>query len=134
VSEELKVIRAGELSSETTQTPGMFRKTAVDSATGARSLWVGRVRIEPGIESGVHHHGDSESVIFMVSGQARFRFGDGLQSTFEAGPGDYIFVPPNVVHQEINASATEPIDCIVVRDRTENIVVNVDDAGGQASA
>jgi uncharacterized RmlC-like cupin family protein len=100
--------------------------TAVDSSTGARSLWVGRVRIEPGVESGLHHHGDSESVIFMVSGRARFRFGDDLQETFEAGPGDYIYVPPSVVHQEINASSIEPIDCIVVRDRPENIVVNVD--------
>jgi len=128
VTGELRVIRADELSSETTQTPGMFRKTAVDSATGARSLWVGRVRIEPGTESGAHHHGDSESVICMLSGQARFRFGEGLQSSFEAGPGDYIFVPPNVVHQEINASSSEPIDCIVVRDRTENIVINVESA------
>ena len=122
----LRVIRASELSSETTQTSGMFRKTAVDSSNGARSLWVGRVRIDPGVESGFHHHGDSESVIFMVSGRARFRFGDGLTDSLEAGPGDYIFVPPNVVHQEINASSTEPIDCIVVRDRTENIVVNVE--------
>ncbi len=121
---DLRVIRAGDLSSETTQTPGMFRMTAVDSAT-ARSLWVGRVRMEAGTESGPHHHGDSESVIFMLSGHARFRFGDGLSSMLEAAPGDYIFVPPQLVHQEISLPG-EAVECIVVRDRPENIVVNVE--------
>jgi uncharacterized RmlC-like cupin family protein len=105
----------------------MSRKTAIDgSSVGAHNLWVGRVTIEPGATSGAHHHGECESAIFVVSGRARFRYGDRLQHTAEAGPGDYLYIAPNCVHQEMNVSDRESVDCIVVRDSQENLVVNVD--------
>jgi uncharacterized RmlC-like cupin family protein len=101
--------------------------TAIDgSSVGARSLWVGRVRIQPSTSSGAHHHGDCESAIFVISGSATFRYGDDLQHTVEAGPGDYLYIPPNVIHQELNLSTSEAIDCIVIRDSQENLVINVD--------
>lgn len=124
--DEIRVVRASDLSSQTAQTPGMSRKTAIDASAGARNLWVGRVTMEPGARSGAHHHGDCESAIFVISGRARFRYGDRLQHAAEAGPGDYLYIAPNCVHQEMNASDSEPIDCIVVRDSQENLVINVD--------
>jgi uncharacterized RmlC-like cupin family protein len=127
---EVRVIRAAELSAQTSQTPGMHRRTAVDAATaGARNLWVGYVTMDPGARSGAHHHGDSESVIYMIRGRARFPFGDRLQDVVEAGPGDFIYVPPHLIHQEINASDSESIEMVVTRDSQENLVVNVDIAG-----
>jgi uncharacterized RmlC-like cupin family protein len=131
---EIRVVRAGNLSSQTAQTSGMTRKTAIDGASvGARTLWVGRVTIEPSTSSGAHHHGDCESAIFVISGRATFRFGNALQHTVEAGPGDYLYIAPNVIHQELNLSNSEPIDCIVIRDSQENLVINVDLPGAGTS-
>ncbi len=127
---EVTVVRSGEFSEQTSQTPGMHRRTAIDADTvGSRNLWVGFVTMEPGARSAAHHHGDSESVIYMIRGRARFPFGDRLQEVVEAGPGDFIYVPPWVVHQEINASDSEGIEMIVARDSQENVVMNVEIPG-----
>ncbi len=124
---EARVIRESELSPQTSQTPGMRRFAAIaESTVGSRNLWVGRVTLDPGARSGAHHHGDCESVVCVTAGRIRFRHGANLEESFDAGPGDFIYVPPNLVHQEMNLSDDEPIDSIVVRDSQENVVVNVD--------
>jgi uncharacterized RmlC-like cupin family protein len=81
--------------------------------------------MEPGMSSGVHHHGDSESGIYVIRGHARFRFGSELQEAFEAQAGDFVYVPPRVIHQEANLRPDEPVEMVVVRDRQENVVVEV---------
>lgn len=73
-----------------------------------------------------HHHGQLESIIYVVRGRARMRWGECLEFTDEAGPGDFIFVPPYVPHQEINASADAPLECVLVRSDQEAVVVNLD--------
>jgi uncharacterized RmlC-like cupin family protein len=65
-------------------------------------------------------------VIYVISGRARMRWGDRLEFAADAGPGDFIFVPPYVPHQEINASNSEPLACVVVRSHQESVVVNLD--------
>jgi mannose-6-phosphate isomerase-like protein (cupin superfamily) len=80
---------------------------------------------QTGAETGPHHHGPLESVIYVLRGRARMRWGDRLEFTAEAGPGDFIYVPPHVPHQEINASADEPLSYIVVRSDHEPVVVNL---------
>jgi uncharacterized RmlC-like cupin family protein len=126
----VRVVRAANLSPETAQTTGMNRRAAIDAAScGSRSIWAGRVTMDAGVRSGAHHHGDCESVIFMIAGEAVFRFGDSLEHEVAAGPGDFVYIPPGLVHQEINRSATAPIDCLVIRDRGENVVVNVEVPG-----
>ena len=62
----------------------------------------------------------------MVRGQARMRWGDRLEYVAEAGPGDFIYVPPYVPHQEINASTDETLECVLVRSDNEAVVVNLD--------
>src|SRR3990172_1256068 len=105
----------------------MRRLAAVAADTvGSRNLWVGYVTMEPGARSGAHHHGDCESAIYIIRGRARFRFGDGLKETIEASAGDFVYVPPQAVHQEVNASDSEAIEMVVARDSQENVVVNVD--------
>ena len=66
-------------------------------------------------KTGAHHHGAVESVIYVVSGRARMRWGERLEFVAEAGPGDFIYVPPYVPHQEINASDDAPLSCVAVR-------------------
>ena len=130
MAEPIRVVHAADISDRTAQTPGMTRRTAIDGdSVGARTLWMGRVSTDPGMKSGAHHHGDSESAIFVISGNLRMLFGDGLGESVEAGAGDYIYVPANCVHIEMNASDSEPADVIVVRDNQENIVVPVETGG-----
>jgi len=129
-SPSVRVVRATDLSDRTSQTPGKVRRTAIDGeSVGSRSLWVGRVSTGPGMKSGAHHHGDSETVSFVISGHVRMLFGDGLSESVEAGPGDYVYVPPHCIHVEVNASDSEPVEEIVVRDRPENIVIPVEVPG-----
>ena len=123
----VRVIPAGQLDSNTPQTPGMSRATAVNFArAGAQKIWAGTVNIEANAKTGAHHHGALESVIYVVRGRARMRWGDKLQFTAEAGPGDFIFIPPYVPHQEINASTNERLECVLVRSDQEPVVVNLD--------
>ena len=123
----VRVVRAGELDANTPQTPGMSRAAAITTArAGAEKLWAGTVVIEPDAKTGAHHHGPVESVIYVVSGRARMRWGARLEFIAEAGPGDFIFVPPYVPHQEINALAQEPLSCVLVRSGQEPVVVNLE--------
>jgi uncharacterized RmlC-like cupin family protein len=104
----------------------MHREAAVSRASaGAEKLWAGTVTIQPGAKTGPHHHGPLESVIYVLRGRARMRWGDRLEFASEAGPGDFIYVPPHVPHQEINASADEPLSCVVVHGDQEPVVVNL---------
>ena len=123
----VRVVHAGELDINTPQTPGMNRAAAITYArAGADKLWAGTVVIHPMAKTGAHHHGPVESVIYVVSGRARMRWGERLEFVAEAGPGDFIYVPPYVPHQEINASDELPLSCVVVRSGQEPVVVNLD--------
>jgi uncharacterized RmlC-like cupin family protein len=123
----VRVVPSGSLDGNTAQTPGMDRKAAIDFArVGAQKLWAGTVTIHANAKTGAHHHGPLESVIYVVRGKARMRWGDRLEFMAEAGPGDFIYIPPYVPHQEINASAEEVLECVLVRSDGEAVVVNLD--------
>ena len=123
----VRIVHSDELDTNTPQTPGMNRAAAITHArAGASKLWAGTVTIHPNAKTGAHHHGELESVIFVVKGRARMRWGDHLEFTATAGPGDFIYVPPYVPHQEINASSDEPLECVLVRSGQEPVVVNLD--------
>jgi uncharacterized RmlC-like cupin family protein len=123
----VRIVHSNELDTNTPQTEGMNRAAAITHAkAGASKLWAGTVSIHPDARTGAHHHGELESVIYVVKGRARMRWGDRLEYTAEAGPGDFIYVPPYVPHQEINASTDEPLECVVVRSGQEPVVVNLD--------
>ena len=123
----VRVIPGDQLDANTAQTPGMNRAAAINFArVGAEKLWAGTVHIHPGAKTGAHHHGELESVIYVIKGKARMRWGENLEFTAEAGPGDFIYVPPFVPHQEINASDDETLECVLVRSGGEAVVVNLD--------
>jgi uncharacterized RmlC-like cupin family protein len=123
----VNVIPADTLDPNTAQTPGMTRAAAINLArVGAQQIWAGTVSIEPDAKTGAHHHGHLESVIYVVNGRARMRWGERLEFVAEAGPGDFIYVPPFVPHQEINASSGERLECVLVRSDNEAIAINLD--------
>ncbi len=128
--DELRVVRAEQCAGDTAQTTGMIRRAGVSAATtGAERLWLGRVTVPAGVTSGAHHHGESESGIYIISGHARFSFGEGYRRQHDVGPGDFVFVPPHVPHVETNLSADEPVEMVVARSTQEGIVVNLDGSG-----
>ena len=123
----VRVVHGHELDPNVPQTQGMSRAAAVNFArVGAEKIWAGTVRIHPNAKTGAHHHGPVESVIYVVSGRARMRWGERLEYVAEAGPGDFIYVPPYVPHQEINASDAEPLSCVLCRSGQDPVVVNLD--------
>jgi uncharacterized RmlC-like cupin family protein len=125
--DEIRIVKPDQRDAGTAQTPGMQRAEGCGgSTTGASRLWVGHVHMNEGVRSGPHHHGETERAIYVISGQARFRYGANLENTIEAQAGDFVFVPPFLVHQEINPRSDATIDMIVARSSQENVVVNVD--------
>ena len=128
--EGIRVVRAEQRSCDTPDTLGMNREVAISGTrTGSRLLWAGTNRIEGGAKTGAHHHGELESIIYVVRGRAEMRWGERLEFTAQAGPGSFIFVPPFLPHQEINALDDEPLECVVVRSGQDPIVVNLDIEG-----
>ncbi|KPI42890.1 uncharacterized protein AB675_1791 [Cyphellophora attinorum] len=124
------VVPANSLDSNTAQTPGMQRAAAITAARThgrAQKLWAGTVKIHPNAKTGAHHHGHLESIIYIVKGKARMRWGEKLEFVAEAGEGDFIFVPPYVPHQEINADENSELDCVLVRSDGEAVAVNLPD-------
>jgi uncharacterized RmlC-like cupin family protein len=130
----VRVIPGDQLDTRTAQTPGLDRAAAVTrERTGARKLWAGTVKIQPGAQTGVHHHGTLETVLYVVRGRARMRWGEQLEFCAEAGPGDFLFVPPHVPHQESNASDTEVLECVLVRSDGDATTFNLDEPPGRST-
>lgn len=123
----VRIVRCGELDSNTPQTAGMTRAEAISYArVGAQKLWAGTVVVHPNARTGAHHHGELETVIYVVKGRARFRWGERLEFVDEAGPGDFVYIPPYLPHQELNARSDQPVEAVIVRSGQEPIVVNLD--------
>jgi uncharacterized RmlC-like cupin family protein len=123
----VRVVRADELDANTAQTLGMQRRAAITTDRGgATKLWAGTVTIDAKAKTGAHHHGDLESVIYVVNGIARLRWGDRLEFIAEAHAGDFIYVPPYVPHQEINASEQLQLHCVLARSGQTGLVYNLD--------
>ena len=122
----LRHIRADDLSTATAQTPGMHRLEAVSSRTvGSERVWMGQAAVGAGVSSGNHHHGDSETAIYVVSGHPVFVFAqDGQEVRLTPEPGDYVFVPPWTPHREENPGSAEAV-VVLARSSQEAIVVNL---------
>ena len=125
----VRVIRGGDLSLSTAQTSGMRRSAAISGEiVGARALWMGRTVVLPGASSGDHHHGESETGIYVVSGTPVFVFRDpatGDLVRLETQAGDYVWVPPHLPHREENPSPDTDAVVVIARSTQEAIVVNV---------
>jgi uncharacterized RmlC-like cupin family protein len=129
VTATLRLITTGELSGNTAQSSGMRRSAAISGAqVGAGQLWMGRTVMAPGGRSADHHHGDSETGIYVVSGAPAFAFRDpesGQIVRLQTGPGDFVWVPPHAPHREENPSPDTEAVLVVARSTQEAIVVNL---------
>jgi uncharacterized RmlC-like cupin family protein len=124
-------IASAALIGQTTQTTGMKRLEAISGKTvGAANLWMGQTHVPARTSSANHHHGSSETAIYVVSGNPVFVFldvdgPDPAERRIEASPGDYIFVPPFVPHREENPDPETEAIVVIARTTQEAIVVNL---------
>ncbi|MFI7113842.1 cupin domain-containing protein [Nonomuraea sp. NPDC050227] len=128
----LRHIASDALSGDTAQSAGMRRLAAVSGATaGSSALWMGQTHVAPATRSSDHHHGASETAIYVVSGSPRFVFlQDGRERRIEAAPGDYVYVPPYTPHREENPDPEREAVVVIARSTQEAIVVNLPDLKG----
>jgi uncharacterized RmlC-like cupin family protein len=124
----LRHVPSDELSPDTVQTPGMSRFEAISGRlSGSERIWLGRTHVAAGVSSANHHHGESETGIYVVSGHPVFVFaGRHGEHRIEASPGDFVFVPPFTPHREENPAADEEAVVVIARSTQEAIVVNLE--------
>jgi uncharacterized RmlC-like cupin family protein len=134
-AQTVRVIKPHQFDANTPQTPGMQRVAAVSrELAGSQGIWAGVTVVAPAVSSGVHHHGELETVIYVVSGRGRIRWGDRMQFAEDVEPGDFIYVPPFVPHQEINPSPDTPSQWVIVRNAQDPIVVNLEPFNAEQEA
>jgi uncharacterized RmlC-like cupin family protein len=122
----VRVVKPLQFDDRTAQTTGMRRLAAISHVrVGSEALWAGVMLAEPDTASSVHHHGPLETVVYVLSGQSKVRWGSRLEHEVDLEPGDFLFIPPYVPHQEINPSPDQPTQWVVVRSGTEAVVVNL---------
>jgi uncharacterized RmlC-like cupin family protein len=132
----LRHIPAAELDSDTAQTGGMTRLSAISAhRVGSHKLWMGETHVGPAQRSGDHHHGEAETAIYVVSGSPEFVFLDetsGEETRLRPGPGDYVFVPPYTPHREENNDPDTEAVVVLARSTQEAIVVNLPSLRGES--
>jgi len=120
-------IKASEISSDTAQSEGLRRFAALSGrSVGAEKLWMGETHASPGSASDNHHHGDSETAIYVRSGNPQFVFHDGVQEVrIATEPGDYVFIPPYLPHREENPDPSTTAEVVIARSTQDAIVINL---------
>lgn len=125
VADALRVVRPGDRVPDVAS-GAMVREAAIAQAVvGAQKIWVGYAELPAGLVSSVHHHGEAESAIYILSGRARFYAGASLDEMHEAEEGDFVWVPPQLIHVEMNARDSEPVRMVVARSTQETLVFNL---------
>jgi uncharacterized RmlC-like cupin family protein len=124
----IHVIRPEQFDSETAQTPGSQRLAAIHSGAGIESpIWGGLFRVEPGVQTAIHHHGEQDTIVYVLGGSSYIRWGERGEFNATAQTGDFLYVPAWLPHQEINPSSEVPFQWVVVRSTSEPIVVSLPD-------
>jgi uncharacterized RmlC-like cupin family protein len=113
----------------TGQNADMERAIAISAPTvGSRRLYASVVTTAPGAKTRIHHHGECETSIYILSGRATYSFGPtGLEERFDAEAGDFVYIPAGEIHVEENASESAPLVVVLTRNCADSHVVYMDD-------
>jgi uncharacterized RmlC-like cupin family protein len=132
----IRIVRPTEFDAGTAQTSGSERRAAITPAHGIdTTMWGGRFEVKPGARTGIHHHGEQQTIAYVLSGICEVRWGERGEFAATAQAGDFLHVPAFLPHMEINPSKTDPFHWVVVRSTATPIVVNLpDDAWGDGAA
>lgn len=124
----LSVVHPSDFDRGTAQTPGSLRLAAISRGHGIETgIWGGTFLVEPGARTGIHHHGEQETVVYVLEGESLVRWGQQGEFHATVKAGDFLHVPAWTPHMEINPSPDTPFRWIVVRSTPDPIVVNLPD-------
>ncbi len=124
----IRIVHPSQLQAATLQTSGSTRLAAIPGELKiASGLWAGTFLVEPGAKTGIHHHGEQETIVYVLEGEALVRWGSKGESSGVVRAGDFLHVPAWLIHQEVNPSQETPFRWIVVRSTPDPIVVNLPD-------
>jgi uncharacterized RmlC-like cupin family protein len=127
-SAAIRIVSPADFDQETAQTPGSERRAAITPALGiASAIWGGLFEVGPGSRTGIHHHGEQETIAYVLSGLCEIRWGETGESVARATAGDFIHVPAFLPHMEINPSQQTPFRWVVVRSTATPIVIKLPD-------
>ncbi|MCS5666250.1 MAG: cupin domain-containing protein [Dehalococcoidia bacterium] len=122
---EIKVVHSDGLEVEI-QSGAMTRLAGVSEAlTGSTGIHLAVATIPAHCASSPHYHVNCESAIYVLKGKGRFVIGDNLDTELTIGPGDFIYVPAEAVHQPVN-DGSDDMEIIVARNTPVEIVVEVE--------
>ena len=122
----IRIVTPEEFDPGTAQTRGSVRLAAVAPQLNIQSvLWGGLFEVKPRAHTGIHHHGQQQTIAYVLSGVCEVRWGARGEHAARAKAGDFIHVPAFVPHMEINPSGSEPFHWVVVRSTSTPIVVNL---------
>ena len=127
-AQTISIIHPEQFTESTTQTSGSVRRAAVSPQLGIDSkMWAGAFLVEPGAKTGIHHHGEQDTIVYVLEGESLVRWGEHGEHSATARAGDFLHIPAWMVHMEINPSSENPFRWVVVRSTPEPIVVNLPD-------
>jgi uncharacterized RmlC-like cupin family protein len=125
-SSAIRIVHPSEFEKGTLQTPGSERFAAVAPQLGVDTmLWGGLFEVKQGARTGIHHHGEQQTIAYVLSGACEVRWGANGEFAASAGAGDFIHVPAFLLHMEMNSSDSQPFRWVVVRSTSTPIVVNL---------
>ncbi len=102
----IRVVRPGQFDSSTAQTPGSRRFAAIHPAAGIESpMWGGVFLVGPGARTGIHHHGEQDTIAYHVLSGGLPTFAGATEGSLTATlrAGDFLYVPAWLPHQEIKS-------------------------------
>jgi uncharacterized RmlC-like cupin family protein len=124
----IRIVHPAQFDAGTAQTPGASRQAAIAPELGVEAgLWGGLFEVAPGGRTGIHHHGEQETVAYVLEGECLVRWGGRGEFSAAARAGDFLHVPAWLPHLESNASGEKPFRWVVVRSTAVPIVVNLPD-------
>ena len=127
-STAIHIVSPAEFDKGTAQTPGSERCAAITRGPGMMTaIWGGLFEVQAGSRTGIHHHGEQETIAYVLSGVSEIRWGARGEFAARANAGYFIHVPAFLPHMEINPSEQEPFRWVVVRSTATPIVINLSD-------
>ena len=124
----IRIVHPDQFDASTAQTSGSQRLAAIHPGAGTASpMWGGIFVVEPGARTGIHHHGEQDTIVYVLEGSSYVRWGERGEFHATVHAGDFVSVPAWLPHQEINPSHAIPFRWVVVRSTPEPIVVNLPD-------
>jgi uncharacterized RmlC-like cupin family protein len=128
ISPRISIVQPSQFHEGTAQTSGSQRRAAISADLGIQaSIWGGTFLVEPGAKTGIHHHGEQDTIVYVLEGESLVRWGERGEQSAIVRAGDFLHVPAWLPHQEINPSPDKPFRWIVVRSTSQPIVVNLPD-------